>query len=319
MNDCYHVQTNYLTTLGAILLPFLIGTLVMGGASVVLLLWHLHGVSKTFLMMQNVCATLAVFFRYVILALIFGNFARSPLSFKSDLTEYFSNWKFLNYNKGFILQDVFEMISKIFLYELYVFSILQCLNYKVLVCHPLQYQDYCRKKRVMARVILFTVMAVILSLDKIVSFPLLYGKIKIGQNARLAIAIFNIVKHVLFKIGYAGFLLGTAFHVKKAMAELEKVRNVDNLKNILILICHVPLGTGLLYFVEEITTLVASIMLAIDIDRCDHFYIHLVRSVIPIMTLTIYVICAVIHCGAYLLLFPNLRKKLFSCCPSQTE
>ena len=294
-------------------MPLLTVTMFLGTILIPFLLRDLHGLSKTYLFMQNLCAFLTVFFKFIINVLIIG---------EKFYSINFANVSLYYARKGiFKLHEICTFISSIFLYEFYALSVLQCLNYGALICHPLDYQEYSKLERVTVRIIGSLIGAIILNLDEMVGVTIaaIVAKSFRLQNiqiVRRVLSVIGIVKHGLLRVAYTGIIFNTMCKVKKVIVELEKVRNVDNMKNILILISYVPLGINFLLFIDEIMTMTMTLMQNWNPKRCDHFYVNLERNVVPLLTLNTYTLCAVIHCAAYLVLFPNIRRrwKSFCCC-----
>ena len=309
MFECHEVIKTQTEISGEVFLPLLMGIIMLSTILIVLLLRDLHGLSKTYLFLQNFCAALYVFFKFIIKSLMDGQ----KIGALAGVTK-------TGFSESLRLREITVFISSIFKYEFYAFTILHTLNYKALVCEPLQYQQYSDVKRVVGRIFFSLIMAFFLSLKDLVDLVL--ASQFSHPNVQLALkclAVYDIVKHVLFKAVYIGILWNTTLQVKKVMVDLEKVRNVDYMKKILILISYVPLCTSLLLFVDEIITTVVSTLQTFNPKRCDFFFVNLEKNVSPLLTLVTHTVCAIIHCLAYVVLFPNIRKKVTSLFCSNTE
>ena len=320
MHECHEVVKTQTEISGEVFLPLLMGIIVLSTILIVLLLRDLHGLSKTYLFLQNFCAALYVFFKFVMNALIDGKYSETLALDVSKTGASDGIYHRAGFRESLRLREITVFISSIFKYEFYAFTILHTLNYKALVCEPLQYQQYSDVKRVVGRIFFSLIMAFFFSLKDLVDLVL--ASQFSHPNVQLALkclAVYDIVKHVLFKAVYFGILWNTTLQIKKVMVDLEKVRNVDYMEKILILISYVPLCTSLLLFVDEIITTVVSMLQTFNPKRCDFFFVNLEKNVSPLLTLVTHTVCAIIHCLAYVVLFPNIRKKVTSLFCSNTE
>ena len=277
-----------------------------------LLLRDLRGVSKAFLMLQNLCAVLYLLFAFPNLAFLTGG--------TIDINVFKLFW--IDEIDTLLLK--YEYISTIFYHLFYAFSSLQCLQYKNMICDPLHYRDYSRAKCITVRVICAVVLSLIFSMDQGCIYILkATGSQAMFKKVHGALAIFVIVKIIFMRAAYTAFLLRTTLKVRKTVAQSVLVRNDNTLRKLLVVVCYIPFGCNVLYFFVDVVS-ITGIVWTIFYNPCNYYVIQLTLNAIPGVTLITYTICATILCLAYIVLFPNLRRGLnkfcfFSCINQNNE
>ena len=211
-----------------------------------------------------------------------------------------------------IVKVKFQYISTIFHHLFYGFSSLQCLQYRALICRPLEYSEYSQTKLIIARVIGVGITSLIFSMDKGIFFALKITKSQMYAYHRLI--IFRIVKLIVMRVAYTALLIDTMLKVRKSIAQSIQVRNDDVMCKLLIVVCYIPLVCNALYFFVDVITIIEIVLRELMQLACKSFTLLLTLNLVPGLTLFTYTICSIILCLAYVALFPNLRKcNLVSC------
>ena len=221
----------------------------------------------------------------------------------------------------FTLVEIGHILSSFFYYLHYAFMLLQCANYRQLLCHPLHFADFIKTKKILLRISLTLVLAALATADEITLAILNSTKRSLLSSKRSNISSFNvfIIKKVViyamcktsaFRVVHLCVMLKMAHDMRQSLKEGQRRLDGTDRRPVFIAVAVVPIIISILsHTVETCMMLIDYFFLPSgDSVECSDVQEAIQRHIqVPIVTAT-HLIASFANCCTYLICFPKLRE-----------
>ena len=318
-----------------------------------LLLKNLRGHSKGFFIFQQVAVVLYLLFTFLE-SLIDLHMSFEPpkmnefkISYKLNLTTNVS----LTTNQSLTLQNglqkllnfasfakqsidqnnqipakfsyMWDSLRNIFFYQQAMFSILQSLHYRAMICDSLHFEEY--RKTIFRRLIFVVTCSLFLSFPHLVFLGLELSRTEpvatfefVKRSYKQVMYLFDMTGMATMKVTSIVIMVFAAYSVKNALNQSEEIRDQrtdrSSLPPLFIVVCLVPLFNNFLFLFGDVPRFILYLVHYLvgkwKFSSClDHNSFFSVNILLPLNFL-VYCLGSLLQCFAFLYYFPNLRKTL---------
>ena len=214
----------------------------------------------------------------------------------------------------FIMISCNIIIKQFFYYFYHVFTFLQCVHYRVMICDPLHFKEFSASKKVVRRIAIALALSPLLLVDDITIVSFTYQKheednVDQAESLLRNIAYYSLAELCVFKLLYISALAKICYDIRFSLSEAENVRR-DSRRPLFYIMGLIPLINGILCSATDITLAAISVSLRSDWELllvCGGVH-NIFNNVVEIpLTASVYVLTFFINTCGYLIVFPKLR------------
>ena len=214
----------------------------------------------------------------------------------------------------FTLVRVGYILKEFFYYLHYAFMLLQCACYRQMICDPLHFADYIKKKNILVKIFVTMVLAALATTDDIILAILNSLEVSNIVYINNRILIFAMCETSVFRVVHLGVMIKMAHDIHQSLKEGQRRLDGSNRRPVFIAVAVVPIIISILCHAVETGIMLVHYFFTPsgvslecnDIEQAIQNHIQ-----VPIVT-SIHLIASVANCCTYLICFPKLREN--PCC-----
>ena len=296
-----HADTNssYLLKLS---LPLTLLQLVVGCVIMPLFLQNIGGPSKMYMICTQVAVVL--YLNCSLAALMITNHVREKILLDSSISikTYFEKYNL------FTIKKVVEILKMFFYYLHYAFTLLQCINYRKMICNPLHFADYIKRRNLCVRILVALVLAALAMSDDIADTVLLSWSRNIYIiHGHRKVLIYAMCEQSLFRVVFLVAMVKMAHDIRKSLRQGGRILDGPDRMPVFIAVAIVPIINGFLCHAVETCMMLVNFFFN-NYESCDDISEAIKNHVtVPILT-AVHLIASLASCCTYLICFPKLRE-----------
>ena len=280
------------------LLQFLVGCVILP-----LFLQNIGGPSKLYMIWIQVASVLYI------------SFTLTPLMIRNHMRDRVNSdglalsKMYLEEYHLFALVQAGDILRMFFYYLHYGFMLLQCANYRQMICDPLHFADFIKTKKIVIRILVTLILAALAVTDDVVFSILRSSEISNIVYISQKVVIYAMCESSAFRVVHLCVMIKMAHDIRQSLREGRRMLEGTDRSPIFIAVAVVPIIISTLcHAVETCIMLVYFFTSSDDSVGCNNVEEAIKNHIeVPTVSAT-HLIASLANCCTYLICFPKLRE-----------